>query len=226
MGLMVFGHRGAGHNEPENTLRAIRWALTHGIDGVEVDLRLTKDKRVILIHDESVDRTTDGTGFLGNLTLNEVRKLDAGMGERIPTLEEVISLIRGRIKVLLHIKDEGVEEEALKILREAKNTQNYYLWLSKRDRAKLRKYEISVARSISGEDRGFAITGFVRSIEDVKDRSEDIIEAHRLGYPILVVVHPELDERLQDKGLLTEMGVDGVITDYPEDYMRVRGKSF
>ena len=76
MGLMVFGHRGAGHNEPENTLRAIRWALTHGIDGVEVDLRLTKDKRVILIHDESVDRTTDGTGFLRNLTLNEVKKLD------------------------------------------------------------------------------------------------------------------------------------------------------
>lgn len=220
MDFMVFGHRGAGHNEPENTLRAIRWALKYEIDGIEVDLRLTKDKHVVLIHDESVDRTTDGTGFVKDLTLNEVKKLDAGMGEKIPTLKEAASLLHGRIKAIIHVKDEEAEEVALKILRDVENAQNYYLW-TRKHRVELRKGEVSIVHSVSGEG-GFAIAGFVKSMKEVRDKFEDIVEAHKLGYPFLVVVHPELDKRLYNKRRLTEAGVDGVITDYPEDYMKIK----
>ncbi|HDI31391.1 MAG TPA: glycerophosphodiester phosphodiesterase, partial [Thermofilum sp.] len=88
--MIVIGHRGMRFVEPENTLRAIERALRCGVDAVEVDVRMTKDGRLVLMHDETVDRTTDGEGRVRDLTFNEIRRLDAGKGERVPTLEEVL----------------------------------------------------------------------------------------------------------------------------------------
>jgi len=97
---IIFAHRGASAHAPENTLAAFELALRQGADAVELDAKLTADGQIIVIHDQTVDRTTDGTGRVKELTLAELRKLDAGShfdiafrGEPVPTLEEVLKAI-------------------------------------------------------------------------------------------------------------------------------------
>ncbi|NMC78815.1 MAG: glycerophosphodiester phosphodiesterase, partial [Chloroflexi bacterium] len=90
---MLFAHRGASADAPENTLAAFRLAVDENADGIELDAKLSADGQVVVIHDQSVDRTTDGHGRVGQLTLAQLKELDAGSsfspgfaGERIPTL--------------------------------------------------------------------------------------------------------------------------------------------
>jgi len=98
---MILAHRGASGYAPENTLEAFRLAMEMGADGFELDVHLSKDGQLIVIHDETVDRTTNGKGRVCDLTLEELKQLDAsnGMekyaGAKIPTLGEVFDLIRG-----------------------------------------------------------------------------------------------------------------------------------
>lgn len=97
---LIYGHRGASGYAPENTLEAFRLAMEMGADGFELDVHMSKDGELVVIHDESVDRTTDGTGLVRDLTLAQLKALDAsnGMeayrGAKIPTLAEVYDLIR------------------------------------------------------------------------------------------------------------------------------------
>lgn len=113
--FLVVAHRGASAYEPENTLRAIRRAIEIGADVVEIDVRLTKDGYPVVIHDETVDRTTNGSGLVNEFSLDELRKLDAGKGEKIPLLSEVLDLVAGKIDVFIEIK---VDEAVIPSLRE------------------------------------------------------------------------------------------------------------
>src|SRR5262249_40987676 len=112
-------HRGANRYAPENTLPAIKTAVALGADYVEIDIRTTKDGKFVLMHDSTVDRTTDGNGKVGDLTLDEVRKLDAGgwfgkpfAGTRVPTLDEGLAALGDRTGVYLDAKD--IAPEALR----------------------------------------------------------------------------------------------------------------
>ncbi|WP_328333932.1 MULTISPECIES: glycerophosphodiester phosphodiesterase [unclassified Streptomyces] len=89
---VVYAHRGARADEPENTLRSFRRALALGADGIELDIRLTSDGHLVVIHDKAVDRTTDGTGLVVDFTLADLQALDAGEGERIPTFDEAMEV--------------------------------------------------------------------------------------------------------------------------------------
>ena len=96
----IFAHRGSKGTHPENTLASFKEAVRVGSDGIELDVHLTKDGHLVVIHDETVDRTTNATGEIRNLTLAEIKELDAGSwfhnkyaGEKIPTLEEVLLLL-------------------------------------------------------------------------------------------------------------------------------------
>ncbi|MCD6538686.1 glycerophosphodiester phosphodiesterase [Candidatus Bathyarchaeota archaeon] len=109
--MRICAHRGASYYEPENTLRAFRRALEMGADRIEVDVRLTADGHIIALHDETVDRTTNGSGYARDMTLEEIRRLDAGNGERIPTLREIIDLVRDRADLLIDVKDLGMEDK-------------------------------------------------------------------------------------------------------------------
>lgn len=109
--MIVAGHRGWKSAYPENTLLAFRAALELGVDMLEFDLRLSKDKAVVVIHDETVDRTTDGTGRVSEYTLAELKKLDAGgwfgivyEGLKIPTLDELCQLLASYPDVLLNVE--------------------------------------------------------------------------------------------------------------------------
>lgn len=100
----VSGHRGACAELPENTLAAFRRALEHGAEGIELDVALSADGVAVVMHDTSVDRTTSGTGDVADLTLEELRALDAGGGEPVPTLDEVLALAAGRAEVNIELK--------------------------------------------------------------------------------------------------------------------------
>ena len=100
----IMGHRGAPADEPENTLGSFRRALAVGVAAVELDVQLTKDGRLAVIHDETLDRTTNGRGPVINFTLAELKGLDAGRGEAIPSLEEVFDLVQGKAHLVVELK--------------------------------------------------------------------------------------------------------------------------
>lgn len=122
----IYGHRGIPSRAPENTMAGFRLALEIGVEGLEIDVHLTKDGVPVVCHDASVDRTTDGTGLIQDYTFDELRKLDAGSwmsdkfrGERIPALAEVLELLQGT-DILLNIElkyGEGLEEKVNELIR-------------------------------------------------------------------------------------------------------------
>jgi len=113
---MVVGHRGAAGLEPENTLRSVRKAIELGVDQVEIDVRVTKDGHLVIMHDETVDRTTNGHGYVRDLTFDEIRGLDAGKGERVPTLDEVLNLTQGVVKLQVELKVPEALKPSLEVI--------------------------------------------------------------------------------------------------------------
>jgi len=105
--MLIFAHRGASGIEPENTLRAIRSALDANVDGIEIDVHQVEDKLVV-IHDRWLQRTTSGNGQLKHYSFEQLRALDAGHGEVIPTLDEVLALTAN--KCLVNIELKGIKD--------------------------------------------------------------------------------------------------------------------
>ncbi|MFJ5226394.1 glycerophosphodiester phosphodiesterase [Streptomyces sp. NPDC088400] len=103
MSFHTIGHRGVMGVEPENTMRSFAHAERAGMDAIELDLHLSKDGALVVMHDTAVDRTTDGTGAIADHTLAELRELDAGLGERVPLFEEVLDAVRSPVQA--EIKD-------------------------------------------------------------------------------------------------------------------------
>jgi len=96
--VIITGHRGALGSEPENTLRSFRRAVADGCDEIELDLRVTADGELVVLHDATVDRTTDGTGAVADLTSADMGALDAGLGEVVPTWAETVAAVTVRIQ--------------------------------------------------------------------------------------------------------------------------------
>ncbi len=108
--MLYIGHRGAADLAPENTLKSMRAALESGVDMIEFDVSLCKSGEAVVMHDLDVDSRTDGSGLILDFTLGELKKLDAGEGERVPTLQEVIDCIDGRCPLNIEIKGPGSAE--------------------------------------------------------------------------------------------------------------------
>ncbi|WBW94768.1 glycerophosphodiester phosphodiesterase [Oceanirhabdus sp. W0125-5] len=129
----IFAHRGYSAKYPENTLLAFKKAIEYGVHGIETDVQMSKDGELILIHDEKVDRTSNGSGFIYNMTYDELLKLDFGewksrvfYGEKIPKLVELLDLVKGNnIELNLEIKNNlvsypNIEEKILALISEFK----------------------------------------------------------------------------------------------------------
>jgi glycerophosphoryl diester phosphodiesterase len=125
--MMIMGHRGAAALEPENTLLSIERAMEIGVDAVEIDVHMSKDEQLVVIHDSTVDRTTDGTGLVGSYTLKEIKALDAGKGETIPTLQEVVGLIDNKVTLVIELKEEGTEKRVVDLVRKNNVEDNVYV---------------------------------------------------------------------------------------------------
>ena len=125
-GLRVGAHRGAMSYAPENTLRAFDIAIEQGVYRIECDIRMTADNVLVLMHDATVDRTTDGTGVLRSMQYADVQKLTAVTGagggagaEPIPTLAEALECARGQCKLLIELKDEDIADQAVAAIETA-----------------------------------------------------------------------------------------------------------
>jgi glycerophosphoryl diester phosphodiesterase len=127
---LIIAHRGASARAPENTLAAFRAAMALGADGIELDIQMTRDGQIVVIHDETVERTTDGRGRVSELTLAEIRRLDAGswfnrayprrarteyIGARVPTLSDVLALV-GPTPLVLCIELKPLGERGLRMI--------------------------------------------------------------------------------------------------------------
>jgi len=115
--VLRIGHRGACSHAPENTLASIEKAISFACDLTEVDVQRTADGSLILLHDERVDRTTNGKGRVTEMNLEDVRKLDAGRSQNIPTLEEALSTAHGKVGLILELKAEGLAYDVCGIVR-------------------------------------------------------------------------------------------------------------
>ena len=116
--MLRVGHRGAKAYAPENTLTSFKKAMEIGVDAVELDVRKTKDGQLVVIHDADVKRTTDGKGLVSELTLAQIKSFSAEGGEKIPTLQEALDFLDKKVKVLVELKETGVEKQVLSTVNE------------------------------------------------------------------------------------------------------------
>jgi glycerophosphoryl diester phosphodiesterase len=235
--IVRIAHRGAsgdGH-APENTLAAFQKAIEMGVDGVECDVHCTKDGSVVVIHDHTLNRTTDVKGTVEEMTLGEVKKADAGSwfdprfaGERVPTLRELLKLTKGKAITVIEIKSENMAD---KVIKEIKDTgaESEVVIISFHASA------LKDAQKINPRiPRGFLIggrkairrrTGILDLIQQAAEAGASILDlSSKIVTPSLVreshlrgvgVWAWTVDDETEMK-TLAEMYVDGITSNYPE----------
>lgn len=115
--IWKLGHRGACGHAPENTLASMRKALGLGVHGFEFDIQMSKDGEPVVIHDETLERTTSGSGRVSRYTLAELQQLDAGGGEKIPSLRNVLDLVDKRCRLFIELKSPEATEAVADMLK-------------------------------------------------------------------------------------------------------------
>ena len=226
--VLIIGHRGAAGLEPENTLRSFKRALELGVDYIETDVHLTKDGHPVLIHDETVDRTTDGTGPVKGFTLDEIRKLDAGRGEKVPTLQELLDLAKGKVGLHIELKDPKAYEIVIRTVEE--NGIEEEVFLTSGDTEVLKKVRAinpSIATEhIFGNPPQDAISlaleaGAKRISCHIRYLSEVFVgEAHRHKLEV-IAWPPDTPEEMRKA---VDLGVDLICTDRPDIAVELRGR--
>ncbi|WXG46221.1 MAG: glycerophosphodiester phosphodiesterase family protein [Candidatus Atabeyarchaeum deiterrae] len=216
----IVAHRGASAYEPENTIIAIRRAIDMHADMVEIDVHTTKDKQLVVIHDAEVDRTTKGKGSIKDMSLKEIRRLDAGKGEKIPTLQEVLELSRDAIGVMIEVKGIGIEKLLVDLLQKEKMLDKVVATSFMTDIIK--KVKELEPKIPTGQIFSWRIPHVTSKVVELKAdyvlpayellTKEMIEESHRRS--ILVFTWTVDDRHLAER--LVEMGVDGIVTNKPD----------
>jgi len=124
---LVISHAACGGHAPENTLAGIRKAIELGADAIEIDVQASADGVPVLMHDPTVDRTTNGSGAVASLSLDRLRLLDAG-GEPVPALAEVLDLTRGNVLLVMEIKQPGIERQVAEVVQERGALREVMTW--------------------------------------------------------------------------------------------------
>jgi len=218
--VKVIGHRGARDLEPENTLRSYQRAIDLGVDYVECDVRLTWDNVTVLVHDEKVDRTTDGTGPVKAFTFDEIRQLDAGKGERVPTLQELLDLAKGRVGLHVELKAPEALEQIVDQVRASHMTGTVCLTSGRTETvARIRAMAPEIlAEHIFGEPPPDALdracqAGAVRVSCHIGHLTESYVQAaHERG--LVVIAWPPNTPDEVRQALST--GVDMICSDRPD----------
>lgn len=226
----VIAHRGASDEAPENTLGAFALALEQGSDAFELDVHLSQDGHIVVIHDYAVDRTTNGSGLVSELSLSELQKFDAGSwfgaafaGERIPTLEEVFDLTPANIVINVEIKGgigKGIEEKLAALLRKRERLESVVVSsFDYKCLEKLKEVEPAARIGLLYDLRLFhwrlpkAIDAEVYSLHPQyrKLDAEDIADAKAKG----LAVFPWTVNEEKHLRKMIDYGATGIITDYP-----------
>lgn len=217
---IIVGHRGAAGYAPENTLLSFQKAIDLGCDRTEFDVRLSKDNVAVVIHDERVDRVTNGNGFVADLTLEEIKKLYCPENQKIPTVQEVIDLCKGKIDLQVELKAQGTPNVINKLI--VKNNIISHVLVT--------SFDINLIKEIKEINReikvGYLFETFPPNIWKISKEipleyicpkstiinKKKIEIAHSLGMKVYVF-HVQ-DKILGDK--LIELGVDDIGTNYPK----------
>lgn len=176
--IQTIGHRGAAALEPENTLRGFTKAIEIGVDYVEFDIHRCKSGELVVIHDETVDRTTDGKGFVADLTLQQLKKLDAGKGEKIPTLQETINCCKGKVKMQIELKAYGLEEDTVAAIKR-NNIATDVMVISFYHKFIRKVKEIAAAKKIAVKTGALIVGNPANPVAVVKDAKADFLSANQ-----------------------------------------------
>jgi glycerophosphoryl diester phosphodiesterase len=228
----VIGHRGASGTRPENTLVAFRRAAELGAEMIELDAQLTRDGAVVVMHDWTLERTTDGQGPVGARTLEDIRRLDAGSwfgpafcGERVPTLAEVLGAVTLRVNVELKpVGDDGLESRALAVVHAAGGLGRV-IFSSFAPTALERMRSLSAQAELAVLWEAAPVAAALPLAERVRARAlhlrndgatpENLAAAVRAGLAVRVWTVNDPDEFAR----LASARVDGVFTDFPERFL-------
>lgn len=243
--VFVIAHRGFSGAAPENTLAAFEKAIEAGSDMIELDVHLSSDGQVVVIHDDTLNRTTNSKGKVSHHTLQELKQLDAGSwfgsqfsGEKIPTLKEVLELVRGRILVNIELKmgDLGpysMKDLADRSLQEVEKTGvvNQTLF-SSFDPSVLERIHEKNPRilMVLVYNKSWSFTQEVtggRPIPVLSCRGTvltqtNISNAHQRGIKVFVWTLNTEEHMVH----FLNMGVDGIITDHPDRLIKILQKRF
>ena len=232
MQTKIIGHRGGAAGYPENTFASFKKAVEIGADGVEFDVHLTKDKKLVVIHDERVDRTTNGSGYIKDLTLRELKNLDAGSyfspkfaGERILTLEEALELTRSSNLINIEIKNniikyKQIEREVVSIIKKM-NLESKVICSS------FNHYSIALVKQLSPEIKTglLYVSRLYKPWIYAKRMGVEAIHPHYYSLSSDIINHCHKNNikvhawTIDDKNALKQViskGVDTIITSYPE----------
>jgi len=131
--VIIIGHRGASNIAPENTLKAFRKAIELKADFIEFDVLESRDGELVISHDEEISRLTGRYGFVRDLTLEELKTFDFGEGEKIPTLQELIEITKGKINLNCEVIVKGISNKVIKILKKYDLTDSVLISSFKRE---------------------------------------------------------------------------------------------
>lgn len=217
--FIKIAHRGASAYEPENTLRSFERAIELKADMIELDVRQSIDGHLVVMHDDTVDRTTDSTGLVSLKTLSELKELNAGKGEQVPTLEEVIELGRGRAKFVVELKENGVEDKVVELINKKKLLDEVFIISFKPNRLKMiKELEPNIKT-------GLIVFASLDPVRLAKNCGADVVAPFRWFITKGLVERARLnglytftwtvDDTLKAHGL-REKGVSGIVTNKPD----------
>lgn len=209
---LVIGHRGARSLAPENTLEGIRVAARCGADLVEVDVRLSKDGALVLMHDETVDRTTGGKGLVEDLDLAELKALDLN-GQKIPTLQEALAATKELgLGLVVEMKEEGLEELVVEALKGSEALVTSFYHSSLREIKELSDLKTGIIiSSLPVKPVELALWAGADAIFPKRVNPRLFKEAHQRG----LTVFPWTINDKEEAAWLLRLGADGLVTDDP-----------
>jgi len=222
----IVGHRGAGNYAPQNTIMSFKMAIAIGCDRAELDVRLTKDKQVVVFHDDEVSKLTNGVGFVSEMTLSELKKLDCERGEKIPTLQEVFDVCKNIIDLQIELKADGTPELVYDLILK-NDILNQIVITSFQDNLlkdiKQLNPKLKVGLLFRTDEVMTKIWGLAESVPldffapfSGLVTKEFIDKAHSFGKS--VYAYRVNDKELGDK--LIAMGVDDIGTDFPKLFIK------
>jgi glycerophosphoryl diester phosphodiesterase len=232
---LVISHAACGGLAPENTLAGVRAALDLGVDAIEIDVRSTADRVPVLMHDPTVDRTTNGAGLVSAMPLEQLKVLDAGgaahegryAGERVPALTEVADLIDGRCCLIVEIKQPGIEALVVDVLRNARSIPWSMVWsFDIESVAEFRRIEPSLPAVLL---LSAFTTNPLQSLDSVVSRNLSGIAAHssrvdaRLPRAVHLrglVIYAWTADDAEEQIRLRDCGVDGLVSNRPDLLIR------
>jgi glycerophosphoryl diester phosphodiesterase len=222
---IVVAHRGGAGLAPENTMLAHRSAYEVGSHMVETDVQETADGELVCIHDYDVDRTTNGIGAVSDLSFREIRDLDAGKGEKIPTLVEVLDYVQGKMKINIELKVTDIEKEVLSLVKKRNMVPNVTISSFLHGTlVSMRDINSRISTAVLVEKIRDDMIPYVTDLEanalnpNHRTITSDLVgEAHSNN----IQVFPWTVNDSSQIHALYEIGVDGIITDFPNIALKI-----